>query len=84
MNRQLIFRTGGKVTKCRVEKNPEIRRKSSESGGVIAIRILDILAFAHLLHSGLHPDCTLAYLREDNCPLMPEAQSPETGLDSTD
>ena len=63
-NRQLIFRTGGKVTKCRVKKNPEIRRKSGESEGIIAIRILDILAFTHLLHSGLHPDCTLAYLRE--------------------
>ena len=60
MNRQLIFRTGGKVTKCRVEKNPEIRRKRGESGEIIAIRILDMLAFAHLLHSGLQPDCTLA------------------------
>ena len=84
MNRQLIFRTGRKVTKCRVKKNPEIRRKSSESGGVIAIRIPDILAFTCLLHSGLHPDCTLAYLRGDKWTLMPKAQSPETGLDSTD
>ena len=60
MNRQLLFRTGGKVTKCRVEENPKIRRKSSESGENIAIRILDISAFTCLLHSGLHPDCTLA------------------------
>ena len=84
MNRQLIFKTGGKVTKRRVEKNPEIRRKSSESGAVIAIRIPDILAFTSLLHSGLHPDCTLAYLRGDKWTLMPKAQCPETGLDSTD
>ena len=60
MNRQLIFRTGGKVTKCRVEKNPKIRRKSSELAEIITIRILDILAFTRLLHTGLHPDHTLA------------------------
>jgi len=48
------------VTKCRVEKNPKTRRKSSETAEIIIIRIPDILAFILLLHTGLHPDHTLA------------------------
>ena len=40
MNRQLIFRNWGRSDKVRVEKDTELRRKSSESGEIITIRIL--------------------------------------------
>ena len=33
---------GEHVTKSRAEKDPELRRKSSESGKIITIRILNI------------------------------------------